>query len=228
MGERIWTGRQESPALTPFPKIYLPGANIHQKKNCIKEGLTDNVFLEVREAGMLVGVVSDTHGNKEGLLLLAERLKSAGAQILLHLGDDYRDLDTLSQAGLRVIGVPGVYCPEYCDPKIPSRQIIDLGGLKFLLTHTETRHRHDDPKDFDPELACYEVNAVLFGHTHVPGFEERQGVAWINPGHLRHRTDRGHPPTFALLQINPEELKVQIYRLMDGLLLQEKAFQINA
>lgn len=177
---------------------------------------------------MLVGVVSDTHGNREGMLLLAERLRSLGVQTLLHLGDDYRDLDTLSQAGLRVIGVPGVYCPEYRDPNIPNRQVVDLGDLKFLLTHTETRHPHDDPKDLDPELACYEVNAVLFGHTHVPGCEERQGVAWINPGHLRHRIDQGSPPTFVLLHINPSGLKVQIYLLADGLLLQERTFQINA
>ena len=176
---------------------------------------------------MLVVVVSDSHGNREGMLLLAERLKSMGVQTLLHLGDDYRDLITLSQEGFRVIGVPGVYCPEYRDPGIPNRQIVEVEGIKFLLTHTETRHHHDHPQDLDPELACYEVDAVLFGHTHVPGFEERQGVAWINPGHLRHRTDRGHPPTFALLHIHPSELKVQIHRLLDGLVVQESSFQIR-
>jgi putative phosphoesterase len=176
---------------------------------------------------MLVGVVSDTHGNREGMLRLAERLKSLGVQTLLHLGDDYRDMNTLSQAGLRVIGVPGVFCPEYREPGIPNRQIVEMDGVKLLLTHTETRHHYDNPQDLDPELACYEVDAVLFGHTHVPGLEERQGVAWINPGHLRHRTDRGHPPTFALLHIKPSELKVQIHRLLDGLILQESSFQLR-
>ncbi len=176
---------------------------------------------------MLVGVVSDTHGNREGMLLLAERLKSQGVQTLLHLGDDYRDHHTLSQAGLKVIGVPGVYCPEYRDPDIPNRQVVDLGGLKFLLTHTETRHPYDGPQDLDPELICYAVDAVLFGHTHVPGCEERQGVAWINPGHLRDRTDRGHAPSFALLHINPPELQVHIHRLKDGLIQQKKIFALG-
>ena len=176
----------------------------------------------------MVGVVSDTHGNREGMLLLAERLRSLGVEILLHLGDDYRDLATLAQAGLKVIGVPGVYCPEYRNPKIPNRQVVELGGLKFFLTHTETRHPYDDPQDSDPEMTCYEVDAVLFGHTHAPGLEERQGVPWINPGHLRNRTDRGHPPTFALLKIFPPELKVQIHRLLDGLPLQERVFRITA
>jgi putative phosphoesterase len=176
---------------------------------------------------MIVGVVSDTHGNREGMLLLAERLKSLGVQTVLHLGDDYQDLATLTRAGLEVLGVPGLYCPEYRDPKILNRQVVELGGLKFLLTHTEARSRFDGPEDLDPEMICYEVDAVLFGHTHAPALEERQGIAWVNPGHLRHRTDRGSPPTFALLHISPLELKVQIRRLVDGLVFLEKTFQVS-
>jgi len=175
---------------------------------------------------MIVGVVSDTHGNWEGMLLLAERLKSLGVRTLLHLGDDYQDLATLARAGLEVFGVPGLYCPEYRNPKILNRQVAELGGWRFLLTHTEARSRYDGPEDVDPEMVCYEVDAVLFGHTHAPALEERQGVAWINPGHLRDRADRGSPPTFALLHIAPLELTVQIRRLVDGLPIQEKIFRI--
>ncbi len=175
---------------------------------------------------MIVGVVSDTHGNREGMLLLVERLKSLGVQTLLHLGDDYQDLDTLAQAGLEVFGVPGLYCPEYRNPQILNRQVAELGGVKFLLTHTRACSSYDGPEDLDPEMICYEVDAVLFGHTHVPALEEHQGVAWINPGHLRDRIDRGSPPTFAVLHILPLELKVQIRRLVDGLPIQEKIFRI--
>jgi hypothetical protein len=153
------------------------------------------------------------------MLLLAERLKSLGVQTLLHLGDDYRDLAVLAQAGLEVLGVPGLYCPEYRDPRIPNRRIVELAGLKFLLTHTAARSGYDGPEDLDPEMACYEVDAVLFGHS--------QGVAWINPGHLRSRTDRGSPPSFALLHIFPPELRVQIFQLADGRPLQEKVFTLR-
>lgn len=177
---------------------------------------------------MIVAVVSDTHGNQGGMLQLAEALKALGVETVLHLGDDYRDQDALARAGLEVIGVPGLYCPEYRDPEVPNRLVATLGGLKFLLTHTATRSRFDCPGDPDPELACYEVDAVLFGHTHNPALEERQGRAWINPGHLRHRTDRGFPPTFALLYISSSELKVQVRRLIDGAPIQEKVFRVAA
>ena len=79
---------------------------------------------------MIVGVVSDTHGNQEGMLLLAARLKSMGVQTMLHLGDDYQDLDTLARAGFDISGVPGLYCPEYRNPEIANRQVKELGGLK--------------------------------------------------------------------------------------------------
>ena len=176
---------------------------------------------------MIVGVVSDTHGNREGMLLLAERLKALGVQTVLHLGDDYQDLTTLARAGLEVFGVPGLYCPEYRNPQVINRQVTELGSLKFLLTHTQARSNYDGPEDLDPEMVCYEVDAVLFGHTHTPALEERQGIAWINPGHLRERSDRGFPPTFARLHISSPELKVQICRLVDGLAIQEKIFRIS-
>lgn len=177
---------------------------------------------------MRVGVVSDTHGNQKGMGLLANRLKSLGIETLLHLGDDYRDVATLVQSGLKVLGVPGLYCPEYRDPLIPNRQVVELGGLKFLLTHTEMRHPHDGPGDPDPVRLSFKVDVVLYGHTHAPHLEKRQGVVWINPGHLRDRADRGHPPTFALLQISPAELKVQLHRLADRKLIQEKVFHFAA
>ena len=175
---------------------------------------------------MLVGVVSDTHGNREGMLLVAARLKSLGVRMLLHLGDDYQDIVTLSQAGLEVSGVPGLYCPEYRLPEVPNRRVVDLGGVKFLLTHTETRTGYDGPHDPDPEMACYEVDAVLYGHTHVPSIEARQGIVWINPGHLRHRIDRGQSPSFAVLHIQAGKLRAQVRQLVDGRPIMEKIFQI--
>lgn len=177
---------------------------------------------------MLVGVVSDTHGNIQGMRHLAEVFKAKGVSTLLHVGDDYRDLETLSQAGFKVIGVPGVYCREYQDPQIPNRLVVELNGVKLLLTHTESRHKHDRPGDPDPETAAREVQIVLFGHTHTPTLEERQGVLWLNPGHLKDRPDRGHAPTFALLALSPSEAQVEIRRLEDDGLVLHGVQRLNA
>lgn len=177
---------------------------------------------------MLVGVVSDTHGNVMGMRRLAEVLKARGVSTLLHVGDDYRDLETMAQTGLKVIGVPGVYCREYGDARIPNRLVVELNRVKLLLTHTEGRHKHDGPGDPDPAAMAREVQIVLFGHTHAPVLEERQGVLWLNPGHLRDRHDRGHPPTFALLEISPTGAWVEIRRLEDDGLVLQAAHPFNS
>lgn len=170
---------------------------------------------------MLVAVISDTHGNVQGMRQLAERLKAKGVFLVLHLGDDYRDLNTLKDAGLEVMGVPGLHCREYGDPAIPNRRVVELDGWKILLTHTESRQRYDSPGDPDPRELAREVHLVLFGHSHTPMLEIRQGVLWLNPGHLRDRRDRGQPPSYALVELSSGEIRAEIRRLADdGLVLE--------
>jgi putative phosphoesterase len=168
---------------------------------------------------MIVGVVSDSHGNRKGLRRLAKRLQGLKVSMVLHLGDDYRDLAVLAGEGLEVLAVPGAYCPEYARQEIPNRLVVELAGVKMLLTHTPERHRLDlagDPDPRDPEPG---VRLVLYGHTHHPRLENRGGVWWINPGHLLDRPDRGHPPTFALLRLSPGGVEVEIRALKDGALI---------
>ena len=76
---------------------------------------------------MVVGVVSDSHGNRAGLRRLAKRLKALQVTTVLHLGDDYRDRTVLRGEGLQVLAVPGAYCPEYARPEIPNRAVVELG-----------------------------------------------------------------------------------------------------
>lgn len=176
---------------------------------------------------MLLGVVSDTHGNIEGMRRLADLLRNKGASRLLHVGDDYRDVKTLKKFGLEVTGVPGVFCREYGDTRVPNRLVVALNGVKFLLTHTESRHRNDAPGDPDPQVLAQEVEIVLFGHTHHPTLEERQGVLWLNPGHLKNRQDRGYPPTFALLALSPEKVVIEIRGLEDDALILQKVHRLK-
>jgi len=165
---------------------------------------------------MLVGVVSDTHGNRQGMALLAERLRALKVAVVLHLGDDYRDLPALKEAGFEVLAVPGAFCPEYVQPQVPNRPVVELEGVKMLLSHTPQRHKCDLPEDPDPQTPPPGVKLVLYGHTHTPALEKRRGIWWVNPGHLLDRIDKGHPPTFALLHLSPKKVSVEIRRLEDG------------
>lgn len=171
---------------------------------------------------MLVGVVSDTHGNQESMALAAKRLKALGVSVVLHLGDDYKDVSFLEEAGLEVLAVPGVFCPEYGQPHIANRPVLELAGVKMLLSHTPQRHRLDLPEDPDPQAPPRDVKLVLYGHTHTPALQKRRGVLWLNPGHLKDRNDRGNPPTFALLNLSGPKVTAEIRSLEDGAVVMRK------
>lgn len=162
---------------------------------------------------MLIGIVSDTHGNLEAVRRVAYRFLEAGVDQVIHLGDDYADIGELSAAGLQVIAVPGLYCPEYCASHIPRRRIESFNGVQVLLTHTPCRHSSDQADDLDPENCPPGVSVVLYGHTHIPRIQEQGRVLRINPGHLKARDSRGYPHTYALIIFDPDWVGVEIRSL---------------
>ena len=168
---------------------------------------------------MKIGVVSDSHGEMENLRRALKAMREAGADRIVHLGDDYDDVTALSdQERAMIIQVPGVFSTYYQDPGIPNRLIEEWEGVRVLLTHTHQAHKHDLPTDLPPEdaVARGEVRMVLFGHSHIPEVREQGGVIWVNPGHLKADDKKGYPPTYALLEIVGSEVRVSILDLFAG------------
>ena len=166
---------------------------------------------------MKIAIVSDSHGHTANVGRLAARLVRAGIRQAVHLGDDYDDAAALLAAGLDVTRVPGVYSEYYQDPAVPNRMIAEFGGLRLLLTHAPTTHENDRPEDGDPvEIAAREKpDLVLFGHTHLPVVEKRDGVLWVNPGHLKPEDKKGAPPTYAVIDTDFSPPGIRILTLED-------------
>jgi putative phosphoesterase len=168
---------------------------------------------------MKIGVVSDSHGHIENLRRAAQDMHEAGAEVIVHLGDDYDDVKALSeQEGTAIVHVPGVFSTYYQDPGIPNRVIEEWEGVRVLLTHTPEAHKNDLPTDLDPAavVAREEVRVVLFGHSHIPEVREKEGVLWVNPGHVKDDDKKGYPPTYALLEITGTKIRVRIVDLYSG------------
>ena len=53
------------------------------------------------------------------------------------------------------------------------------------------------------------ADVVLYGHTHIACYEEKNGVVVINPGSLSSPRD-GSSGTYAVIKINGKELKCEI------------------
>jgi len=128
-------------------------------------------------------VLADTHNR------LPEKVKeiAKGADEIWHLGDVCTEaiLDELRAVGPRVTVVRG-----NCDSNLDWPLIVDLArsGLKFRLQHVPP----DQPTDG--------VDVVLHGHTHVPRYERRGNVLFLNPGCVT-RANQGAPPSVAWLEI---------------------------
>ena len=57
---------------------------------------------------------------------------------------------------------------------IPEFEVVEFGAVTVYLRHDEAG------LDIDPKAAGFRV--CLFGHSHRPRVEERDGVLYVNPG----------------------------------------------
>jgi putative phosphoesterase len=141
---------------------------------------------------MLVAVISDTHLPRGGRRLpqaCVERI--AAADLLLHAGD-LMTLDVLRE--LESIGPPVAAVHGNVDTAelrrlLPAERVVDVGEARIALVH-----------DAGPRAGRLErmrrrfgdrAEAVVFGHSHIPLHEERDGFQIFNPGSP---TDRRRSP----------------------------------
>lgn len=120
---------------------------------------------------MIVGVISDTHG-----LLRPEALAALqGSNYIIHAGDvgDAAILDKLAEIAA-VTAVRGNVDHGPWAQKIPATNVLEVGGVSIYILH----NLHE--LDVKPEAA--EFAAVIYGHSHIPKQELKNGVLYFNPG----------------------------------------------
>jgi uncharacterized protein len=141
-----------------------------------------------------IGLISDTHG------LLRERAVEAlrGSVVILHAGDVGAPsvLHTLSQIA-PVIAVRGNVDTGEWAKDLPETATYQTESTKILLLH-----RLQDLQG-DPAAAGFQ--AVIFGHSHQPFQEERNGVLYLNPGAAGRKRFR-LPVTVAILYLGQSRL----------------------
>ena len=175
---------------------------------------------------MKIGVVSDTHRNKEYLEKAVDWLiKRNKIAMLFHLGDDYEDVMELTEAFVEVAQVPGIYDERYRNGTLPAKHIETIQGLCILLVHSLE-------KDITPDDAM-RSNIILHGHTHRAELRLEDGLLYMNPGHLKGPLDKNAKPSFGLLDIQDRSVGASIIGLdfrviqsMDLLRSENRLFKI--
>src|SRR5256886_9927006 len=118
-----------------------------------------------------VGVISDTHGRLRPEAVVALR----GVDAIVHAGD-IGTPDVLERLGAiaPVTAVRGNNDRGAWAEKLPSTQVLEIGGVLLYVLHDVTE------LGLDPRTAGF--GAVISGHSHQPQQEERDGVLFFNPG----------------------------------------------
>jgi putative phosphoesterase len=173
---------------------------------------------------MIIGVMSDSHGNLDYMQRAANfMVREFAVKAIIHLGDDYDDALKLDAKGVPLYAVPGMFEKTWRDDRVPHRLIKEFGGIVFLLSHTPTKDKHDKSGDLNPEKAFtkYGAEVLLHGHTHkYQCLQLNDGLVVICPGHVKGAMDRDAPPTFAIVDALRPIVGVKFVG-MDGLVIEE-------
>ena len=126
-------------------------------------------------------VLSDSHGSTYAVESAVETYPDA--QYIIHLGDGANDMETtVYTTDATVYQVRG-NCDGFCSfPDILEERI---GGIPFLITHGNEYGVKFSLGKLEAEARRRAVRIALFGHTHSPLCEYRDGLYLINPGSLR-------------------------------------------
>src|ERR1700687_1481783 len=118
-----------------------------------------------------LGVISDIHG-----LLRPEAVEALrGSDRILHAGDigTPEILKALAKIA-PVIAVRGnVYTASWARA-LPETEVLEFGGVSVYMVH--------DRGQLDLKLEAAGFRVLVYGHSHHPKIEEKNGVLYFNPG----------------------------------------------
>ncbi len=155
-----------------------------------------------------IGVMSDSHG----LLHYAQQAVGAMGKIdlLLHAGDRYRDASKIIvPASVPVHAVVG-NCDALNDE--PVEKLLELEGIKLLLTHGHVYQVHSGLSKLLHRAAELNVAVVVFGHTHIAGYEWYENLLLFNPGSITSPRD-GRGVAYGILEIKDGKVIPSIFHL---------------
>ncbi|MBQ7801564.1 MAG: YfcE family phosphodiesterase [Oscillospiraceae bacterium] len=131
---------------------------------------------------MKILVLSDSHSALSFMRLCIEKVKP---DHIIHLGDHYDDGQAMAEEypNIPLTQVPG-NCDRYrCPPFVQEMLVQRVCGVNLYMTHG---HRHRVKQDTGlllRDAKASRVDAVLYGHTHVPNcYQDPEGLWILNPG----------------------------------------------
>jgi uncharacterized protein len=119
----------------------------------------------------VIGVISDTHG----LLRPAAVDALRGSDHIIHAGDiGAPEILVRLREIAPLTAIRGNIDKAAWARHLPETEVVEIGGISIYVLHDLSN------LDLNPEAAGF--NVVVYGHSHVPKQETRDGVLYFNPG----------------------------------------------
>lgn len=152
---------------------------------------------------MKILIVSDTHRRDGNLQAVIER--TAPFDMFIHLGDAEGSEDRIEE-----------WCREQNEDcqvhmvlgnndffsSLDREKEIVIGSYRAFLTHGHFYSVSVGTERLVDEGTDRRVNIVMFGHTHKPYLEEKDGITVLNPGSLSFPRQDGRKPSFMVMEID--------------------------
>ena len=160
-------------------------------------------------------VLSDTHGHARALEAIFNWAKdssqSGGISAAVFLGDGVHDLSHAADATGFSCDWKLIRGNNDFEFSLQSSDIYEFGGHRFYLCHGHRNSLYNGYHTLIAAAANMKAEAALFGHTHVPCYENESNILLINPGSVgRPRSRVG--ATFAVIECEPgKPLEVEFW-----------------
>ncbi|MFH1846718.1 MAG: metallophosphoesterase [Candidatus Omnitrophota bacterium] len=161
---------------------------------------------------MKIGVISDTH-----IPIAAKQLPEKvydyfrNCDFIIHAGDaiEMSVIDDLSRFA-EVKAVHGNMDSPEMSRCFPEKISFVISGKRIGVVHG--KGSSDKVWKTAEELLGKDFDIIIFGHSHVPFNETKDGILFFNPGSA---TDKVFSPycSFGMIEINGNEIKAEIIKI---------------
>jgi putative phosphoesterase len=163
-------------------------------------------------------VMSDSHGNLASLRAVLSWGKKHQIDAAVFLGDGAYEVSQVAHETAFTGTLSMVRGNGDALYHIPLTNTVEFAGYTFLITHG---HQSRVSEGLDGLVAAAHslgADAALYGHTHVPFWEEIDGLLVLNPGSVGSpRSNKG--ASFAVIECPPDEwFKIQYWGIKDGVM----------
>ena len=154
---------------------------------------------------MRVLIVSDTHRKNENYFKALELVKP---QLVIHCGDAEGSEYALSEAADCPVQI--VLGNNDFFSYLPKELELRLGSFRVWVTHGHNYYVSMGRERIKREAAVRGMDIVIYGHTHTPVVDKKDGVIAVNPGSLSYPRQEGRRPSYIVMEVEGKKVDFAI------------------